>query len=385
MAHGMEKRDNQYSKKMDWHKLTNVVEKLTKEVCIPYKMIPCPLYSVLPDGNNVELEKEYVRIRASDDGLPIGRPYNPSTYSLHTHSDLWNLIEGIYEKAGITPDFESCGTFKDRTRYYVSAKMPEMHAITNNKHPEYLYFNGFDGCTKEHEMTLGISTIKPVCNNTVKASISEMISAGIKAGIANNGDLRRAQLLGRLRHNKNFQLKLEEVKNIIHSLMVAYGVYRDQIQILNKIPMREDEVRATVTGFLFPIEDSVTEFKDCPLISTKSLNIIDDLTYLFKNGHGNDGLTRLDMFNGFTEKFSNRPSLLSEIGNDEGFRKLNKFIQSSHDGVFNEKKVRFFDMLCSNKETEKAYENGALILEAQDFLGKDSNEPALEVSGSELD
>lgn len=382
-------RDVQTSKKMEWHRFTNVVDKLTKDNCFPWYMVPMKMRSFMVNplnGEEISFEEDdLLRIRASDDLLPIGRPYNPSSYILNTHHNMWDFVEGIFNESGQTAEFESAGSFKNRARYYVSASMPEMSVIMNNDNPEYLYMNAFDGCLKDSTLIMGVSTIKPVCNNTVNMSTAQMLECAYNTGLVDIKDLRKARHFCSIRHTPNFNVELKKAKEIIRMTLLAYHTYAEQIRNLNKVSVTKEEARAIYAGFLFPLAESVSMVEDIPLISTKSLNLIDDLVYLFQDGKGNKGASRLDLYNGVTENYSSRPSLLND-GSEEGNIRLNRFVQSSQAGVFNRKKVEFFEMLSSNERVEKAFTDGNTVLSAQDQLRSlKKNEKEVEMEAEEVE
>jgi len=355
--------DAQMSKMMEWHRLTTVLPVLTRENCITYDMDVLPMYSLSKDMDTIYDEPDVVRIRASDNGMAIGKPFNPKTYSFFSHSQVFDFVTGIFDKVGLTANIASSGTFKNRSRYYVSAEMPEMKDLMNNKHPEQLFLTAIDGCVKDAELNVGLSIVKPVCANTVNMVIQEVLLAGIKAGHTDMSDVKRAQQFCRIRHSKKFFDNLEHAKDLIEMVFMSYNVYGEQIKALGKIPVRKEEVEAIVTAFLFPLATSISMLEDCELISKKSLNLIGDITNLFVNGAGNDGLTTLDMYNGFTEKFSKRPELL-----DTDVNRVQRFVSSSQDGAYNRKKADFFNLLNDQESLEKACEDGFTILKAQPFL-----------------
>ncbi len=366
-------RDRQVSKQQEWHNLTDVQSVITIENAFNYEMVVCPNYSLNPLTGQYNEEKDVVVFRASDDGLRIGNPVNPNTYHLNTPQDLFRFLGEVCSNAGFNPNYASTGTFRNRTRYYVSVELPEIKEVNNNNNKEFVYLNGFDGCSKLTELIIGLSTVKPVCQNTVDYSIEQMLKAASKKGIADSEDVKRARQFCSIRHSKSFKENLAKAKDIIESALVAYFSYSQMIEEMGKTPVRKEEAEAIYAGFLFPLEKNVKLLEDCELLSKRNLNMLDDLTNLFVNGAGNTGSNRLDLFNGFTEKFSARPELL--IPNSEKGETLysadlrtRKFVQCSRDGSYNDKKVEFFTLLSDEARLEKAYTDGLQILDAQPLL-----------------
>jgi hypothetical protein len=99
----------------------------------------------------------------------------------------------------------------------------------------------------------------------------------------------------------------------------------------------------------------LTESKDFAL-STRRKNEVDEMAGLFARGLGNKGENGLDLLSGFTERFSRRDSFKDDAQKE-------KFVQSSEQGVYADRKEDFFTFLLDKPLREKAFDRGTIALE----------------------
>ena len=129
MAHNIQERDAQYGVVMAWHKLTKLVDKVTREIAFPWQVLTTPLFRQTEQGfiqhKASEQSKGWATAIASDDNLPVGngQPFNLDSYTLQTPYDAWQYMDERLN--GVDYQTVSALTTGNRSKFAISNKLVE--------------------------------------------------------------------------------------------------------------------------------------------------------------------------------------------------------------------------------------------------------------------
>jgi len=268
MSHEIEERDRQCGLENAWHGLTTIVPEVTREIAHPFEVEPCPC-PIERDGALIH-EDQWYRLVATDDGLPVGPPYNPKTYSPSSIALFWTLIEEAMKDREYT--VVSAGSVRDRQRIFASIQVSESFEVGNREFREYLnILDSFDGTAS---LQARYSNICVVCNNTFSASL-------------NNG-----KQLGRAVHKGNLTESAGRIAKAVDLFFSKAEEVKKTLAIAFANDCTESEARCWLAA--------VDNYKKKKLTQS-DVQRIARLTELFRLGDGNCGQNRLDAFQGLTQ------------------------------------------------------------------------------------
>lgn len=344
MSHEISNIDKQEGIEQAWHGLTVVkkVIELAQSWLAQWDVEKRPMHE--PDG----MESEFCRVVCTDDpSIRIGKPVHCDTYGLVTNADFLRVVSNaLKEIPGAI--VASVGSVRERSRIFVSVKLPEL-ATYQAAGREFIPFLNF---MSSHDMSapfaVNASNICTVCNNTFGmnlASFGKQVS-GLQAAQLASEKAKAVRIL--LKHSKNVGDRLENVPEIISGFHGSQMLFRVQMEKLAMEKVTIDDANALFTGFLTP-ENAVEKE-----ISTRRENQIERLVELFRYGAGNNGENRADLFSAFTDYYSHESS-----GGDNN--RLKQFESSEYGDGFN-KKREAFDTLTSDALFAQTLKRGQLVL-----------------------
>ena len=301
MGHGINtKRDFQIGLEMGWHSLTRIVPAVTREHFPEVKRLP--LYYVLPDGQLAEWTGTTVPVSV-DDGLPVGVSSEDS-YGDFTPRDAFDHVGKVL--AGTRHTVSSVGMIFNRSRWFLSVDLDELKAVSRDGEKFHLVWSG--GLAKNQSPMCALSHHRAVCNNTVQISRTQ------------------GQSLFTARLTQNFKSYLEAATEEIEKAVGMARIFNLTLQGLEKESATVDQARSVYAGEL---SEAGGDLK-----SARSRNTLDAMLSLFQRGAGNEGRTRADALNGFTEYFGR---------GDGSETKKNPFARwtSAEFGTFAERKAAF--------------------------------------------
>lgn len=398
MAHRIETLDLQVANTMAWHKKTLVVSKVTQEiVAANFEALQLRKVCVSPTSEEISELLGAKDLRGAIDAYfaragtgyampyhassktPIGQPINPETYTVR---DLAHIMQSVRNIFGEVPhEIASVGTYRNRTRYAVSIRLPEMQSVESGERQFDLFLTVCGSLDKSEQETFGISSVCVVCDNTFQLAMAEIARAATdlqsdkrkgKQVSTDFSPLQGGRHLASVRHTRNMGEALRQAEELTRYLVTGGHAIKMLLDELQKTPINSRDAKAVYAGFLHTIgqtaaidlpDDTFAQLVDKKdgeelTLSTRRANEIDEMIGLFQGGLGNRGETGLDLLSGFTERFSRRP--LDSFRDDS---QLARFVESSENGVFAERKTEFFNLLIDKPLRLKAFERGSIILE----------------------
>lgn len=287
--HKIEKRDIQTGVQMAWHKLTNVVDAVTRENSgISYEMEMRPLYYLAgmigeqpvyaPSGSKQTI--------ALDDGLPIG-PAISDSYQLISNAQMFDTISDSL--AGVSHRIVSAGSVEDRTKAFVSIELDKGEGFTGagRKTNSVLSFTWGHGGKLAVRAKTGITVI--VCANTLALSLAERGEFGLT-----------------LRHTSGAVAKLAGMAEAVQRHFRAQDQFRVTSDRLADKPCDYTAAREIFAG-LISRPAKLSDFAP-ERMSTRSANQVDALCQLFGHGEGNSGQNYADLFHAYTDYYSHQNS-----------------------------------------------------------------------------
>lgn len=306
MSHEIELRDVQAGLENAWHGLTTIVPEVTREIAHPFEVEPWPC-PVERDGTLIHQDQWY-RLIATDDGLPVGPPYNPKTYTPSSIALFWTLIEEAMNGREYT--VVSAGSVRDRQRIFASIQVSDSFEVGEREFREYLnILDSFDGTTA---LQARYSNICVVCNNTFSASL-------------NNG-----RQLGKAVHKSNLTEAAGHIAQAIDVFFSKCEEVKKTLAIAFANSCTEREAKCWLAG--------VDNYKKKKLTQS-DVQRIARLTELFRLGDGNKGQNRLDAFQGLTQFHTHESCKRGGVA-----KRLKQFI-SANFGPSNNIKERGLDAL----------------------------------------
>jgi hypothetical protein len=279
MSHEIQKRDRQTGLEVAWHRKTHVVEEVNRDNSMPWDVSKRQLLYESPYGQIQEAGDHSILI-ADDDGLVVGGPF-ASTYHPSSVKTFWNVIEKGLE--GIDYQIVSSGSVSDRTKIFTSIKLNEGFNIAGREFKDYLTL--IDSFDKSTSFQCRYSNVCVVCANTYSA-------------VMNSGET-----VGKARHTVNIDIHIEALIKCIKEFTNFSNKQKEVHLEAHNAPISRDEARAWFASI---------EGRNSKVITNPMMQKIARLTELFESGKGNEGKTRLDAFQAFTEfhthESSNRSS-----------------------------------------------------------------------------
>jgi hypothetical protein len=324
---------------MAWHKLTRVVELITKELSFPWQVNLAqlaynkglngppewtPHVGVQGENEDVQDADDWVLPLASDDLLPLGfgNPVNLRTYTVRTPSQVWDFMEEITK--GTKVQIVSSGTVQNRSKFFIANKLVELESVKIADGSQIELIANFIGSLdKSIKQQMVVSGIRTVCYNTLMMNF-----------------LLKGENSWQYRHTKNMQSSIDADKPLIERVMGLSAVVKATFDQLVTQPCTVDRAAAIYCGFLsrpkgndedaWPVE-----------VSSRSRNIIEAHVDAFRRGDGNNGKTEFDLLNGWTQ--------LRTRGYEDSTKDKFETFETSEFGSYKEDKKLFAEMLTTKR------------------------------------
>lgn len=273
--------------------------------------------------------------------LPLHIP--KKGYKVHQNLDLYKAMVGAANEVCGQDGFQivTVGTLGAYSQFFVSVAIKgqesfEVGTMANGvKDVWKRFFNlnsSHNGLIASNRM---LSFVRIVCMNTVQASIQDAEGNGTISAIKhcqNSEDLITAKVFA-----KDLQTWIEQGERV--KLM---------LEAIKAEPMSLDGFRAFASG-VFTNEKSDE-------LSTNSFNRVNDMASLFSKGQGNNGETRYDGLNAFTEFFTSGRG----VGSSDTV-KLNKRIASANFGRGNDWKLEALRVATNEEVFASTVKRGELL------------------------
>lgn len=339
MSHGIinKVRDFVYSlvgQGKDWHGLSQEVPEIHKGLFPTFTPIPVWIGESADD-----LERTHWQVlRTDDDNLPVGAPFDPDSFGYITPQDAWDTV--IEALAGTGFKAERVGMLRNRSVWFVSIYLEELARVARSGDRFFLNFSG--GLDKSLSPQAELINFRVVCGNTLSASRAL-------------GDM-----LFHIRQTRFAQGRLADAKSEVEKAVGMARIFNETLAGLETQPMIARDARALFAAEVSDRGQSLerkTSDKTGKLKESQGLKLVDTLTTLFSRGDGNNGATRADALNAFTQRFtrgSNEP--------EKSKRNPWKAVESSEIGNAADRKAEFFALLRDRDKTDDAISRGHKVL-----------------------
>lgn len=281
-----------------WHNLGQLSEKkLTAAEAIElanlnWEVEQVPALHQVGDSFEVVPEQYVIRRKDNNRALAI----RTSQYQIIQNKETFSFADDIIGSGEAV--WDTAGSLAGGKIVFMQVEL-EGHLFVNSNPDDkilkkILFVNSHDGSKALMGM---ITPIRVVCANTMGQALK------------NNTNQFK------IRHRKNFQSKKEEAQKI---LGLASAYYDDLQHVMNQLA--EQEVSKTyVEGF---VNTLIPSSKD--EVSTRTENRRESIVNLFRNGKGNNGRNKWDLYNAVTEYVDHHSSgritgnrlHLSDVGED---------------------------------------------------------------------
>jgi hypothetical protein len=283
-------RDNQAGLVMAWHHKTKVVPVVTLDAAFPYEIRRMPMYV----NTAVKGPPKFTKVPGfdvflcSDDNQIAGKPV-AATYQAISNERFFGLCQSGL--AGTGAIIESAGTIMDRSRRFLTIKLPN-DATTIGKRVfknRISIIDSIDGSTYLY----GVNTSTcVVCANTARIVMDDK-----------TGEFRF-----RLRHTGALDTKIIDMEKTIEGLVGVQAQFNAAMAAADSEPLASADARNLFAGWLGEGADE---------LSTRATNTVERLVELHRGGAGNAGETLLDGIGAVTDFYSHESSGAQE---KDGFR-----------------------------------------------------------------
>lgn len=301
---------------------------------------------VVPKGNLIE-SKELYRYYTECDGVEYNLRTCFDSFGDLPNAELWDMFRILIDEFG--GNVASVMTCNARTIAAVGIAMPDSgFSIQRGNIQENAFQNV---CIVKNEVSnettkIFSSITLPVCQNTVRAALSERKRATKLGGL--NFQLRRS---------KNVQARIAEIKGAIAYWAAEKELMKEAFEELESKKISRSDLTAFAVGFASNGNE----------LSTRARNTSRAYEELALNGLGNRGETRFDALNGITE-FHTRGFDWGRIGEKARDKDPLSLYVSSEFGSSAAKKVEALETLLDDEALEKLCAKGEKLLE--EFEGK---------------
>lgn len=276
MSAGITERDRQVGIENAWHKETIIREVVTLEEALPFDVAEAVVCHKISKPDEFGIISEHIvddasfkRLVATDDWLPVGDPYGPS----YTPSSV-KLFKSIVAKAfeDVPHKIISAGSVDDRCKLFCSIQTTDGFRIGDREFKDYISI--LDSFDKSTSLTARYSNVCCVCANTV--------AMALKAGTE----------IGKAKHTAMLEMNVQRLLDAIDQFIGTSAQFQAMLKEAHETPCSRDEARAWLTGIAGRNMDAETNG-----LKQKTARLVE----LFDSGKGNEGRTRLDVFQALTE------------------------------------------------------------------------------------
>lgn len=322
----------------EWHTMAHHIQKKSLEKSdvepILFNLVTGKPSVLTEDGQTIVLDSYQTvladfrnRADVEEDWIPL---YVPKTsYRPIPNREIWDCMAAAIEDTDVT--VATAGTLMRGKRFFMSLDLNGKELTGPRKEKFKAYLNA----TTSHDGVLMLdfrdSMTRIVCNNTFEASL-------MYGGSAVNVSIP---------HTKNALLQLNNFGDYLASILAARGSVMEGMKYLHNYTVSDDETNAVVAGYLS--EEEAAE------LTTNAYNRTEQIRHLFRNGIGNKGQTRYDLFNGFTEFFTHHDGAGGKKATPGERMTVSRF------GKAAQHKDAFFSLLMDEEKYNATKERGAKL------------------------
>lgn len=263
----------------DWHGLT-----IEKDGPLHRDMFP--IHTPAPLSVNGKPTPWEILMSDDFNGEPAycGQPFDPNTFGYILPQQAMAMVEEALEGTSYT--VERLGMLWDRSFWFVSVSLDELKEVSRPGELFRLNFSG--GFDRANSPQGELSNIRAVCWNTI--SYSRMTG----------------ERLFRVKQSANSKAKLDAAKADVERAVGMAKIFNVVMADMEAKPASEDEAVFAYAGELSRAgaDFTIKTKDDGTPRQNKARNTVGELVELFKTGDGNQGSTRADVLNGFTQLFT---------------------------------------------------------------------------------
>jgi hypothetical protein len=263
-------------------------------------------------------------LRTTDEGLPVGIPFDPKTYKVLFNNAFIAVVESLCEalsKLGIKHKIATTGTLRHRGRLFIAVEIDDMSEFNIGGRQFFAFLNCLNSVDKSCSVTFANNTFCVCCKNSFSCALR-----------AEEG----SEFHAKIKHTDGMTAALADVPQLIDLWATGNERIFSKLESFNSIGVTSEQAENAFAAFL-------TGQDTGSILKTRSLNIVDKIKGLFVRGAGNKGETMLDLFSAATEYYSHESA-----GNTEDPWKQ---IETSEIGDGAKRKGQFFDLLCGMADT----------------------------------
>lgn len=288
MAHKIEKQDIVYSTvSPEWHGLAQVRPTLDTETVsdVLFPIVELEEIRGVVDGEAYRLDGYKAiaaDLRARGAGItPLG--IHSDKYQVISNLAIWESVERAM--TFIPHKITTCGTLDNCKRFFITVELG--HGFNKFKvgKDDYLAYVNF---VTSHDGSLALngydSNTRIVCNNTLMWSLNDKGNYSIK-----------------LKHHKNADVSLSDMEKFFDNTLSERHALQEKLSRLASMECDFATAQKALVGWTVKRTDSGEKDR----LSTRSQNTIEGVLACYRHGQGNLGQTRYDLFNGFTDFYSN--------------------------------------------------------------------------------
>jgi phage/plasmid-like protein (TIGR03299 family) len=316
MAHNIGKKDSCVTLAPTWHKLETIAPEIDYENSGLNWTVEREQISLEKNGKKIDSHYA-VYSPEKDEVINIAK----DSYTIIQNSQLFEIINDSL--IGVPFKIEAAVSLGDLKKVAITISLDDNqdYLINGEDFKNYMSF------VSSHDGSLNLmaydSSHRVICANTLQWSLKDK-------GLLNL----------RVRHTKNCQIKIDNMKEEIEELLKKREDFYTSYEYLCSRPMTLDQAEKILVGF-----EATDE------LSTRSKNKVEKIKDLFVSGLGNKGETMADLFNGITQYYTSGSS------DNPG-----KAWASSEFGAGRDKKLAFWDALQSDKEIDRLAKRGESLL-----------------------
>ena len=275
-------------------------------------------YDVVPERLEIGGEPtDYCMLKTTDEGLPVGVPFKPSTYNVLDNKAFIALITQLCEgldRLGMKYSLATTGTLRGRGRVFIALAIDGQteYAVGNRVFNSFL--NCLNSVDKSCAVTFSNNTFCVCCANTFSKALSGEDSP----------------FHAKVRHTKNMNVVLSDIPLLVEAWISGNENIFNKLKAFDSFGMNLTQAENTFAAFL-------AGEKPDAILKVRNLNLIDKLKTLFSNGRGNKGETMLDVFSAVTDYYSHESAGKTK----DPFKQM----ETSEIGDGQTRKVSFFSLL----------------------------------------
>lgn len=275
MSHGITQHDKVQSRVQGWHGLSEVKPDLSlqnswmnewdyKSERIMVNGNPTP-FAILGVTDVALIEKQ---------PFTVGLPFAIDSFKPISNERLINELTKALEGTGV--NLVSCGTVLSRGRQFFSFELPEKFHAASRDFEAFL--NIGNGNDKSSPLWVNSSNTATICLNTFNINMAD------------------AGKIMEVKKTKYSECKINNLGYVIENALTLQREFCKELDVLAGTPCDEQTAREFFSGYL-------ATNPSAPL-TTRAINITEELVKLFKTGAGNNGSDWASTFNAGTDYYS---------------------------------------------------------------------------------